>query len=361
MFRKNLLLVLAVVGAVTIPCLQHGVRAFEIFPRPEGQYTVQRGDTLYGIAGYYYLNSALWPFLWNQNPALKVPISGGSPEKQPLTPGSRVDLYHARQSSRLFQQTYVPPNSNTDDLAFLIRKNPHKGYPYDKKYFRYKLTPRATKLWGYIVCAVDEAKDHILERDLVYIRFRPSKKQVVLVGDRFGIYRDKGPLFHPLNPDRQIGYMTDIVGEIEITSTGHDLVTAIVLEGYVEIQRGDKICLFTPREREIVPAKTHRLLTGTILYSATRDTYYQRNHNLENDIVFINRGECDGMTEGMLLNIYRPSHPVPDPYFARRLTIPDRHIGEGMVLKAFEKNATVLITKGREEVEPGDIIKSVSD
>ena len=63
----------------------------------------------------------------------------------------------------------------------------------------------------------------------------------------------------------------------------------------------------------------------------------------------------------MLLNIYRPSHPVTDPFFHRWVNTPDKYVGEGMILKAFEKNATVLITTSREEIVPGDIIKSVSD
>jgi hypothetical protein len=67
------------------------------------------------------------------------------------------------------------------------------------------------------------------------------------------------------------------------------------------------------------------------------------------------------MKEGVLLNIYRPTQPTPDPYTWRRVSIPDRYLGEGMVLKAFSKNSTVLITRSREEILPGDIIKSVSD
>ena len=83
---------------------------------------------------------------------------------------------------------------------------------------------------------------------------------------------------------------------------------------------------------------------------------------MENDIVFINRGECDGMKEGMLLNIYRPSHPIPDKYYPSRfVSLPDRYVGEGMVLKAFTKNSTVLITRMREEIVAGDVVKSVSD
>ena len=196
----------------------------------------------------------------------------------------------------------------------------------------------------------------------MYVRMRPSKRQCVLVGDRFGIFREQGPLTHPLNPEAPVGYMAQVVGEIEITSTGHDLLTAVILDSYEELVVGDKLCLFVPRAAEIVPTKTHRMLVGTILRSATRNTFYTDSHNLENDVVFIDRGKCDGMKEGLLLNIYRPAHPVADPYFqGRRFSTPDRYVGEGMILKAFDKKSTVLITKTREEVVPGDTIKTVSD
>ena len=182
-----------------------------------------------------------------------------------------------------------------------------------------------------------------------------------MVGDRFGIYRERGPLRHPLNPQVHTGYLSEIIGEVEIISTSHNMVTGIILDSYAGIVRGDKVCLFIPRSREIVPSKTHRMLTGTILASATRDVFYTETNNLENDIVFIDRGSCDGLKEGLLVNIYRPSRPVKDPFRARYISVPDRYVGEGMVLKAFDKNSTLIITQSREEVVPGDIIKSVSD
>jgi len=359
MSKKFKLFALSAIIAVVIPCLPQGAVAFELFPRPEGQYTVQRGDSLYGIAGAYYANPALWPFLWNQNPALS--IKGSKPEAQPLPPGTKVDLYQTRKPNATMNESYVPPTGLPEDARFLITKIPYQGIPYDKRYFRHKLTLRPTQLWGYIVSSPEQNKEHYLERDLVYIRFRPSKKQAILVGDRFGVYRDKGPLHHPLNHDRSIGFRSEVIGEVEVTSTGHNLATAIVLDSYIEIERGDKICLFTPRSREIVPSKTHLMLTGTILTSATGTSFQGDVSSLENDIVFVDRGECHGMREGMLLNIYRAPHPVTDPYFHRWLPTPDRYVGEGMILKAFEKNSTLLITRSREEIVPGDIIKSVSD
>jgi hypothetical protein len=376
MLGKYRLLTLSAIIAVLIPCLQQTAGAFELFPRPVGELRkgmggevfngqwVQRGDSTFslsGISGSYYGDPTWWPFLWNQNPAIHVKGSE-SAKDQSLPPGTKVNLYDAPGAYAVQNQTYEAPTGLPDDVRFLITRIPYQGIPYDKKYFKYKLSLRPTQVWGYIATAPEQYKLHYLERDLVYISFRPSKRQAVLVGDRFGIYRERGPIGHPLNPDRPIGYMSEVVGEVEVTSVGHELATAIILDSYVEIVKGDKICLYTPRMREIVPSKTHRLLTGTVLVSATRnDVFYVESNNLENDVVFIDRGECDGMREGMLLNIYRPSLPVDDPFFHRRISTPDRFVGEGLILKAFDKNSTMLITRSREEVIPGDIIKSVSD
>ena len=361
MLYKRLFLTLAVLLPFVIPCLPGGALCFELFPRPEGQYTVQRGDTLYGIAGFYYTNPALWPFLWNQNPSVKIKDRGGAPENQPLVPGSKLNLFHTRTPSATMLEEYHAPTGVPDDLRYIVTEIPYHGIPYDKKYFRYKLSNRPTRLWGYIVASPDVTKTRFLERDLMYIRFRPSKKQAILVGDRFGIYRDRGPIFHPLNDQRPIGFISEIVGEVEITSTGNELATAIVLESFVELGVGDKVSLFAPRPREIVPTKTHRMLTGTVLQTPNRDDPTVYHITFEGDVVFIDRGQCDGMKEGILLNIYRPTHPIDDPYFPQQLNLPDRYVGEGMVLKTFDKASTVLITTTREEIYPGDVIKSVSD
>lgn len=348
-------------GIIFLPSFQSGTPAFEIFPRPDNRYMVKRGDSLYSIAGKFYSNPDLWKILRKQNPGILVRPGQKPPGQEPLIPNTKVFLYSPQASHIVIDETYVPPTGIPEEVRYLVNKVPYSGIPYDKQYFRYRLGSRPTQVWGYIVSSPDANKNHFLERDLVYIQFRRSKKQVVLVGDRFGIFRDRGPLFHPVNPDREIGYVTDVVGEIEITSTGNDLITAIILESYVELQRGDKVCLYAPRARDIVPSKTHKLWTGTILTSATRNTYYGDSSNIELDIVFIDRGECHGLREGTLINIYRPSHPVPDPYSQKWLATPDAFLGEGMILKTFEKNSTVLITRSREEIVPGDIVKSVSD
>ncbi len=332
--------------------------AFEIFPRPVGEYVAQLGDSLSSVAQKYYSDSRLGKLLWSQNPWISPARNSPNPLDSELSPGTKVFFYESKLPRGAADETYTPPTGLPDDVRYLVNKVPFEGIPYDKQYFRYRLSSDPTVPWGYVVSGIERNKERFLERDLIYVRFRPSKKQAVLVGDRFGIYRDRGPLYHPVNADREIGYLTDVVGEVEITSTGHDLITGIILESYVEIERGDKICFYAPRTRQIVPSKTHRMFTGTIVVSASKEANPSTAINLENDIVFVDRGECDGVRDGTLVNVYRPAEPVSDPYFPKWVSTPDAYLGEGIVLKAFEKNSSLLITRSREEIMPGDIIKS---
>ncbi|MGC9029168.1 MAG: hypothetical protein ACP5LD_05835, partial [Desulfomonilaceae bacterium] len=332
--------------------------AFEIFPRPVNEYITRVGDTLAKIAGKYYGDAGLGKALGSQNPALFGPSPQAGKE---IVPGAKIYLYDSKSEAVAADEQYSPPTGMPDDVRYLIRKAPLQGIPYDKHYFRYRLSSVPTQPWGYVVSGVDRNKERFLERDLLYIRFRPSKRQKILVGDRFGVYRDKGPLYHPVDFTKEIGYLTDVIGEVEIVSTGQDLITGIVLESYAEIERGDKICFYVPRSRQIVPSKTHRLFSGVILVTANKEGYSLLNSSAENDVVFVDRGQCDGVSDGTLVNIYRPAEPVLDPYFSRWTLTPDAYVGEGIVLKTFDKNATILITRCREEIVPGDIVKSVSD
>jgi hypothetical protein len=355
---KPVLAPLSILLCVILSISNESSYAFEVFPRPVNEYISRVGDTLAKIAGKYYGDAGLGKALGSQNPSALGPTGHTGKE---LVPGAKIYLYDSKSEAVVADERYSPPTGMPDDVRYLINKVPLQGIPYDKHYFRYRLSSVPTQPWGYVVSGVDRNKERFLERDLLYIRFRPSKRQKILVGDRFGVYRDKGPLYHPVDFTKEIGYLTDVIGEVEIVSTGQDLITGIVLESYAEIERGDKICFYVPRTRQIVPSKTHRLFTGTILVTANKEGYSLLNSSAENDVVFVDRGQCDGVSDGTLVNIYRPAEPVLDPYFPRWTLTPDAYVGEGIVLKTFDKNATILITRCREEIVPGDIVKSVSD
>ncbi len=101
------------------------------------------------------------------------------------------------------------------------------------------------QIWGKIVDSPSSLKERFSERDPVYIRCYGSKRQVIREGDRFGIFA------YPSLPSKLNSTKNDldtdarIVGEIEITSVGLDLVLGIIVHCRTEIHKGYQIAPFS--------------------------------------------------------------------------------------------------------------------
>jgi hypothetical protein len=101
------------------------------------------------------------------------------------------------------------------------------------------------QLWGKIVDSPLLPKELFRVRDLVYIRCCKEKHEFVREGDRFEILAH--PSLHSqlnINQDRPEPE-SKIVGEIEITSVGSDLVLGIIIDCRAEILRGYRIVRFS--------------------------------------------------------------------------------------------------------------------
>jgi hypothetical protein len=101
------------------------------------------------------------------------------------------------------------------------------------------------QLWGKIVDSPLAPKELFRIRDLVYIRCCKEKHEFVREGDRFEILAHTS-LHSQLNinqdrPDPE----SKIVGEIEITSVGSDLVLGIIVDCRAEILKGYRIVRFS--------------------------------------------------------------------------------------------------------------------
>jgi hypothetical protein len=97
------------------------------------------------------------------------------------------------------------------------------------------------QLWGKIVDSPLLPKELFRLSDLVYIRCCKEKHEFVREGDRFEILAHPS-LHSQLNinqnrPDSE----SKIVGEIEITSVGSDLVLGIIIDCRAEILKGYRI------------------------------------------------------------------------------------------------------------------------
>lgn len=97
------------------------------------------------------------------------------------------------------------------------------------------------RYWGKIVDSPSGITPQYCEKDLVYIRCSDTKRGLLKEGDRFGIVAT------PSDPSssRSCGSLSDdqprIIGRLEITSVGTDLILGIIVECRTAIRNGYQI------------------------------------------------------------------------------------------------------------------------
>jgi hypothetical protein len=102
--------------------------------------------------------------------------------------------------------------------------------------------------WGKIVDTPSGTKKYYGERDLVYIKIADTKRGLIREGDRFCIIdetRHLAALNHRVAGSNSKGR---ILGQIEITSVGCDLIMGIILDCGSSIVKGSKIAPISPTE-----------------------------------------------------------------------------------------------------------------
>jgi hypothetical protein len=76
-------------------------------------------------------------------------------------------------------------------------------------------------------------------------------------------------------------------------------------------------------------------------------------------ILYIDRGEVDGLHQGSKLSIYKDCPTAENPYHPQEKVLkpPDRKIGSLLVLSTQPETATVIVLRSSREVEVGDAVR----
>jgi len=94
--------------------------------------------------------------------------------------------------------------------------------------------------WGKIVDSPSNSKDFFVVKDLVYIRCWDSKHESVREGDRFAILSNLQSHDFDISSELPESW-SKILGEIEITSVGADLLLGIITDCRTEIHKDYRI------------------------------------------------------------------------------------------------------------------------
>ena len=350
-----------------------GAQDLQLQDNPPDRYTVQKGDTLWGISAKFLKQPWRWPEIWRmnrdqiKNPHLIYPgdvvaldkvngewrlslarRDGGPVGPRPdlrLSPSIRVDSLDAEAIPS------IPPGDLAPFLSLPI-VNDADGIPGAAR--------------------IIAARDNRVVRgvgDFVYALNVDAK-----AGTQWYIYRP-GKVLHSFDSNETLGYEMRFLGTARVDRFGDagEVSRMEITTAREEILMND-LLLPAPREELVnyVPHSPDKNVDGRIISLGSNTAEGGRG-----TIITLDRGTRDGLEVGHVLAIYHPTPVIADPrayegpdilarFFERTqiivpptryLNIPPERSGLIFVFRTFDKVAYALVLNAAEPVVVGDLLR----
>ncbi len=348
-----------------------GAQSVEVNPDHPGQYTVQEGDTLWGISGQFLVEPWRWPEIWQVNPQIENPHL--------IYPGDVISLSYDGDSPVL-TVSRAGMGSRTVKLSPTVRvsetqKSIHT-VPIDviRSFLTRPLLVSENEMdnWPYIVSSYEQ---HLVASPgiEIYVKDLPADA----AGKKYSIYR-LGPEYvsHSRGRREVLGYESIYVADAEITAFGNPS-TAVIRNAVKEVVDGDRLVLQSDDEvyTSFIPRSPSSSISGSIISAEgvlSEIGQYQ--------VVVLDRGSNDGVEVGNVFGVYQSGVVVEDKVRNSRrsneetdfvdylgymkskgekVTLPDYRAGVVMVFRTFDKVSYGLVMEALGPIHLHDAIKSL--
>jgi LysM domain len=327
-----------------------------IKPTAPAQYTVKRGDTLWGIANVFLKNPWQWPEIWYVNPKIENPhliypgdvlvLAYGRDGRPQISLGQEgaLRLDPALRSTPL--DNAIPTIPYAAIAAFLSRPA--------------LLSKQEVKSAPYVLGFPDE---HQIAGDdtVVYMRGLAQAPS----GARYSVIHVGDPIVDP-DSGKTLGFM-GIYASTAVVQRPAKVTRTVLVDSARETLRGD--CLlpdsgttplnFTPR----APGQRIRGKIIAIVDSETLVGQY--------NIVAINRGTSAGVGPGTVLAIDEAGDVVPDRGPASysdtdrnvlgltpNVQLPSERAGTMLVFKSYDDMSYALVVGASTVMRIGDVVRN---
>jgi LysM repeat protein len=306
-------------------------------------YVIKKGDTLWGLSNRFIQDPYYWPNLWANNPIITNPHL--------IFPGEKVRIYPDRI---VFEG--APPAPAAQEVKPEVPQLPAKAVAEE-------MTPERTFLVrggtgfilekdvrpvGYII-ATHQNRQLMGEDDIVYTDI--GRVQKAKVGDRFSIFKNMGPISHPVT-NFIMGDKIIPLGALQLSEMEEKASRAIITKSFMEIGAGSYLMPYRDRRREVVMKASTRELSGYII-----DTQTGNKAISAGDIAFLDLGSSQGVEAGNLLYVAR--EVVPDQLHVHGTVdkLPEEVVGALVVVETGEKTSTALVIKSIDTIYLGDRVE----
>ncbi|HEY3399950.1 MAG TPA: LysM peptidoglycan-binding domain-containing protein [Geothrix sp.] len=327
---------------------------------PEGSRThlVEKGDTLWDLAGKYLGNPYTWPQIWELNQWIKDPhwIYPGDPliidlTRAVATAGSVPDAV-----------TNLRPDQRRADPSAVRR--PELGFGFQDfiqlPFFAPEGAEAHYKSQGAFTLTSNRREDrqNLMEGETVYMN--GGSEQGVKTGDRFLILKTVArKVVHP-TAKRKLGDVVQQVGVIRVvTPLAKGSVATIerCLEG---VEVGDHLVRFT--EPANLPLQLRTDTTDPVKVAANSPVVVYardaRQHTAIGEMVILDKGSNDGLKVGdVLLAVRMKTFAVGTDGDKKGATETTTHyLGQALVVRVDAQTATCRLLRSNEEIILGDVL-----
>jgi hypothetical protein len=334
---------------------------------PPGSHLVRRGDTLWGICGFYFQNPYQWPRIWSYNPQIKNPHWIYPGDEVRLKEGGGVAAGGAGGGPEAATAPGPSPVPSTGPGMTLTDRR--RKVPSGTVFLRDQgwISDPSDEVWGDVTGSAQD-KMFLTDLDEIYLHIEPGHD--VHLGQELTVFR-------PMRVSRA-GTLVQISGTAKVDhwNAQDRIARAQVTESLNPIERGAKVGPLARRFDVVAPRRNDVEVQAHILASIYPNAFWG-----QSQVVFIDKGMDAGLKPGNRLFVirrgdawrktlitptaaYRVSADDESPMPPMEKTpgshkdeenYPDEVIGELRVVALRKDTATCLVTQSRSEIEPNEL------
>ncbi len=304
-------------------------------------YTIQKGDTLWGLSERFIADPYYWPNIWADNPEQITNPHLIFPGQKIRILDGRLEILPAYADADASAEETLPAEEASDELTIRTSGRGDGFLLVDEQ-------PS-----GRLVDSVDN-RILLTETDMVFVAMADGVQATA--GDTFGLFMRGQRVRHPYT-GRTVGTMMHNLGYITVTEVRGSTVVARIDGAYREISRGAELFAYRPPVREIAIKQGQTDASGVIVASQE-----DKGTLSTGDLVFIDLGARDQLETGNLLYITRDRQPTDEAVRgADKLDLPEMVLGAAIVTARRDTSATALIIKSVDTAAIGDRIALIRD
>lgn len=305
-------------------------------------YTVQKGDTLWGVSQRFITDPMYWPNLWANNPFIRNPHL--------IYPGQKLAIYDGRIQLLPEYPPQQPAGVTEEGIA---EELPTPQEEITLKVYGELNSFISTDSLNSAGRIVDTGDNRIMltENDSAFVQMQEAAS----VGDVYDVFSVGKVVKHP-RTGNVIGNQIIWRGNLLLSQAHEQVYSGTITKAVGEIMRGDILLPAANHSNTVVLKRAAQQVDACIIAAHPEKTAFA-----QYDIFYIDKGSDDGIEVGNMLTIVRPRNPSDLARQDRNIVLPDTLLGRALVVMSEPSIAEALILKSSEPVYRGDSVFSETE